>query len=468
MRILLVNGPLLYVHTLWRLFPNTPPLNLQILSAVLRQAGHETYVLNHQATPPRRSRLVHEIRAFRPDVVGFSCVAMVDAEAVRAMIREVRTLFPDLFLIAGGQVPTFLPDFYLGDDGVHVVVRHEAETTLPRLLTHVAAATDWRHEQGLAFLDGDGGVVTTPEPDEPPDLDKLPFADREGRLAPSFYTPGTMATVETYRGCPHNCTFCSIPAFFRRPLRRKSAARVVEELQHLSDQGVTEVFFVDDSFAVAPDHALGIAEGILARGLQVKFGVQIRADVVARHPELMRRLKRAGLFWAVVGFEGYDEATLSGVGKNAGVATNESASRLLHELGVLVFGTHLYGAPGMTWRSALATWRLGRRHSDIFRMTIYTPLLGSRSYERLRREGRILATSLRDFNYGNWVIDDEHPPALLQAGFFAALLAHYAAPDTLASALADPDPIRRRLQRHAYHGAFRYVVGALANRLLDR
>lgn len=465
-RVLLVNTPLLHVHTLRILFPQVSPTPLQVLSAALKQHGHQTRLLDHQGTPPSKSVLPAVVREYAPDVVGFSCTAMVDAEAVRELIRRTRRDHPHLRLVAGGQVPTFLPEFFLGPDGADAVVCYEGEESFPELVGRLAEGRSFEDVRGLAYLDDSGRVVRTPERPPIEDLDALPFPDREGSLHRSQHTDGLMACVETMRGCPHGCVFCSIPAFFRRPTRQKSPARVLEELVDVRRLGVTEVFFTDDCFAVDVRQATAIAEGMIALNLGIRFGIQIRADVIAAHPEMVRTLRRAGLFWVVVGFEAYRSSTLKGVNKGSSVEVNRTAARLLKEEGIAVFGTHILGAPGSGVMDLLTTLHHGRRFSDIFRMTIYTPLLGSSLYNRLQAEGRIRARSLRDFSYGTYVIRDGRSPLATSSLFYAALLGHYFAPSTLWSCVADPNPVVRRLQRNAFAGAFRFVIGATVGRLV--
>lgn len=459
-RILLVNQPLVAAHTLRRLFPHAPPLTLQILSAALRAHGHETRVLDHQDYPMRSTPLAKVIEGFKPDVIGFSSPCMVDAEAVRALIRLVRTKYPGVKVVAGGQVPTFLPEFYLGEDGAHAVVRYEGEATFPELVSALMEDRPLDKVEGIAFL-RDGKLVQTP--DRPPvDLDVIPLPDRTGTLRPSPYFDGLAATLEAGRGCPYNCSFCSIPGFFRKPIRKKSVPRLMEEMRALRDLGVVEIFFTDDCFGADVDYTCDLAESMLHQGFRFHFGVQIRADTVARHPEMIRLLRRAGLFWAVVGFESYRQEALIGVekGGHSGAKVNREASRILRELGITIMGTHIFGAPNSGLLGDLATLIHGRRNSDLFRMTIYTPLLGSKLYRRLEEQGSIIAKSLSDFSYGNYVIRDRRHPKWVQAGFFAALLAHYLAPDTIISALYDQNKVLRTLQRHAYRGAFAFVLGS--------
>jgi len=121
----------------------------------------------------------------------------------------------------------------------------------------------------------------------------------------------------------------------------------------------------------------------------------------------------------------------------------------------------VFGGPGTTWRDNLATFFKGRANSDVFRMTIFTPLPGSKLHERLAAEGRISSFRPEDYYYGKYVIRDEHNPRSVRAAYFGLQLLHYLLPDTLVHAAADSNRARREFNRRAYRGAFEFVLGSI-------
>ena len=111
----------------------------------------------------------------------------------------------------------------------------------------------------------------------------------------------------------------------------------------------------------------------------------------------------------------------------------------------------------------LRTFVQGRRYSDIYRMTIYTPLLGSRLYDELERENRIRTYDPADFYYGTYVIDDDQNPVAVKMMYFGLQLLHYALPGTILKALASPNPVVREFNRRAYRGAYGFIRGRLGD-----
>ena len=460
MRLLLTTVARSHVHTLRELFPDLAPYTLQVLSAAVRPRHYAVQIdLQDERRP--LTRLLRALDDHTPDVVGFSVNNMIDAEAVVALASSLRAQSPrSVRLLAGGQVPSFRPELFLAG-GFDAVVVGEGERTLPELLDTLESGGPLDQVEGLA-LPGDGGGARFTPPRAPlASLDESPIPDWEGHLRPAVLTGGLAASMELCRGCPFGCSFCSVAGFHERRVVRKSLPRICEELDRLQSLGVTELYVLDDCFGLDDEQLIGFAEALEGRGMG--WAVQVRADTVARHPDVFARAGRNGLFLAVVGFEGYRSGVFGDVGKGdaAGELTNAEAARVLREGDVAIFGTHLFGTPSDDWGGRLRTFRQGRRHSDVFRMTIYTPLLGSQLYRDLEAEGRIRDLSLSDFNCGHYVVEDDENAAALQIGYFGLILAHYLLPGTVGKALLHPNPTVRLFNRRAYRGAARFVAGEL-------
>ena len=460
-RILLCTTPWQPFHTLRMLFPEISPHGLQILSAVLKQAGHDVRIADVQHLPPLHPSFVRLFDDFAPDVVGFTNNCLPNTPVILHVARELRRRRPGLKLMAGGQVPTSRPAFFVGgaDPAFDAVGQGEGEPLVVDLVAALRGERPLASVAGVAFPDGAGGVTVTAPAAQVADLDAGPLPDWQATLKPALYGPGLAAPVETTRGCPYRCSFCSIPGYFGRAPRHKSVARILTELRHLKSLGVQEISFIDDSFATHLPRARQLFQAMVDEKLGLRFGVQIRADIVAANPELIALAARAGLILAVVGFEGYSERVLSEADKGSSRSINETASRLLRSHGVCVYGTHLFGGPDATWSDNLRTFLHGRLNSDVFRMTIFTPLLGSRLFDDLEREGRIRTHDPRQYYYGSYVIDDDSNPKAVQAGYFGLQALHYALPGTLLKALAHPNPVVRSFNRRAYRGAFDFVSG---------
>lgn len=457
-KILLTTPPWQPFHTLQVLFPNIPPLGLQILAGVLRGAGHEARVFSAQHLRPLHPRFLKAVEEFKPDIIGFSNSELPNAPMVIKVARELKKRYPAVKFLAGGQAPTFKPELFLGPDGpFDAVALYEAEGTVLRIVEALAAGASPEGAPGCAWRSPDGKLKISEPRKVLADLDAQPLPHWEGSLYKASFSDGLFAALETSRGCPFRCTFCSIPGYYGAP-RYKSAARILAELRALKALGVTEFSINDDSFATRPEIVREVFETMLRERMGLRFGVQIRADIIVANPALIELGARAGMFMAVVGFEGYTSTVQDESDKGNSGDINREASRILRLNGVAVYGTHIFGGPASGFKDSLATFFCGRRNSDIFRMTIYTPVPGSRLYSDLEGSSQLSSENPEDFYEGKYLIKDAHNPLLVQLGYYFLLALHYALPDTLFK-LFHPDEVIRCFMRRAYKGAVYFVLG---------
>ncbi len=140
-----------------------------------------------------------------------------------------------------------------------------------------------------------------------------------------------LALLETARGCPYRCNFCSVWKFHEKTFREKSPERVVREL---SDIEAYSVFITDDIFWMNVERGKEMARQIQASGIHKHFSVQTRTDIIVRFPEVIEMWKECGELQIFLGLEKIDDEGLAAVNKNNTAANNEEAVKILKELGV--------------------------------------------------------------------------------------------------------------------------------------
>lgn len=299
-----------------------------------------------------------------------------------------------------GQHVTAEPEntFELAKDAVDYLVLREYDYTLRDL----ANGTDPAKIPGLAWRHH--GSVTINPPREPLDVDELPFPAWK-LIKPEWYPDAgkkfPFLTLMTGRGCNNACTFCRDPQLmYGYRLRFRSAKKVVDEMEfdlQVHPQ-IREIMFETDTFAANPDHVRNVCHEIIRRDLHKKicWSCNMRIDTDLDNLPLMRR---ANCRMLMTGFEfGYD-AGFRAVRK--GGVSVEMARRFAtraHELGFVIHGCFMIGAPGETRESARQTIALAKSLPlDTIQLTGVAAYPGTTIYQWAKTNGYLLARDWREW-----------------------------------------------------------------------
>jgi len=362
-----------HVFTNFRL----PRLGVLLLGTILKKHGHDVKVYADVVRPPSMDELLDA------DLVGISTIESTTprcyefAEALRERGVPV---------VLGGTGATFLTEEAL--DHSDYVFRGEAETSIVALVDAMISGKGLGEVPGLSFRSG--GSVIHNDPAEPiQNLDDLPDPDfgllvGESRKVWSL----SIKPVQTSRGCPHNCFYCSVTKMFGRKMRYQSIERVLDGLERM-ELKKTHVFFYDDHFAASKRRLRELMEGIIARGIRFDWSAQVRIDV-AHDEELVTLMYRAGCRLVYAGIESVNPETLKAFRKGQTVDEIEEAIRVFRRNGIALHGMFMFGADTDTIESIRATARFARERSiGTAQFMILTPVPESPFFERLENEGRV-------------------------------------------------------------------------------
>ncbi len=206
-------------------------------------------------------------------------------------------------------------------------------------------------------------------------------------------------TIQTTRGCPFACEFCSVTAFYGRKYRKRPVEQVLRELEVLRKKN-SFAFFVDDNLVGDRRYALELFAGM--RGMGFKWLSHAPIDL-ARDSELMRAAGESGCVGLFVGFESLNDEALAAMGK----VTNRAASyledaRVFRDNGIGILGSFVLGYDGDTpavFDEILKFCEEARLEAAIF--PILTPYPGTAVRSRLEAEGRITSNRWEDYDMGH-------------------------------------------------------------------
>ncbi len=382
-------------------FQDQDNLGLRYLMSAVNRSGHQAAIMTYASDP---EPLLQRIRREKPDVIGFSLIFQYMAPDFGRVIAALREAGVTGHFTMGGHYASFEPEEILRRiPGLDSVVRFDGEITLVKLLHCLGTGSDWRALPGIAYRSAGGQAIVAPLARVVEDLDVLPRPDRrsidyEGHPMPT-------ASILGSRGCPWDCSFCSIRPFYEEqggPLRRlRKPQEIAAEMIDLHLQRKVPIFlFQDDDFLAggktAKLWAMEIADRIAAAGFagEMAFKISCRSDEI--DPEVMERLMAGGLTHVYMGVESGDEEGLINMSKRMKPEAHLRAGRILKKLGLSFDFGFMMVDPYSTFRSIRQNIAFleefigdGWTVAPFCRML---PYAGTPVKRKLEAEGRLLGT----------------------------------------------------------------------------
>jgi radical SAM superfamily enzyme YgiQ (UPF0313 family) len=333
-------------------------VNLALLAA-LTPAEHEVMIVDEAFAPDDPDQDV--------DLVGITVMTDLVVPAYRIAAGYRRR---GVRVVMGGIHPTVLPDEAL--QHADAVVAGEGETLWPRVVADAAAGNLQRLYRAWA----------------PTPLAGLPQPrwDLYPRRNARSYTPAASG-LETARGCPYSCEFCSIASVMGRRHRVRPVAEVFDEI---TASGNRQLFFVDDALALNRPVATALFRGMAPLGL--KWAGQGTVSL-AEDVNLLRLMKRSGCVGVLLGFESVQSDRSGGMNKLKHLRIDfAEAMRRFHGEGIAVMGAFVFGFDhdNADVFDQTLEFVTGSR-LDVAELRILTPFPGTPLYARLREEGRLFA-----------------------------------------------------------------------------
>lgn len=284
------------------------PLGMAVIASAVAAAGHEVRQYDFLAMGESDSLLCKAVREFQPHVFGVSLrnIDNVDScsppdrwylEQAKKTIDVLRSV-SNVPIIVGGPAFSIMPEAILDYLGADYGVKGEGEQVVLDLLVRIS-----QDKNGPRIM---CGQPLQPLQMHPPliDRDILAFYNKESGL------PG----LQTKRGCPYRCVYCSYPLIEGSSLRVRDPEEVVDDMARMSrDHGVDHVFFTDSVFNDDQGNCLALAEALVRRGLPMRWSAFFRPAPVSG--DELDLLLRSGLTGMEVGSDALAEATLNGLGK---------------------------------------------------------------------------------------------------------------------------------------------------------
>ena len=363
-----------------------PPLGLLSLSAYLKAQGYSVDV--HDSTFGTRDALLQVLRRSPGGVLGIY-TNLITRRAVLEIIAAARDA--RWTVILGGPESANYPDEYLAA-GADVIVVGEGEAALAELLP--ALATTGRHRlsgvKGIFFKDDAGLTVRTADRPKIPNLDTLPFPDREAIDHQRYldvwrqHHGASSINLITARGCPYRCTWCS-HAVYGYSHRRRSPRNVADEVAWIIDRyDPDQLWYADDVFTISHPWLQQYAAELSTRGIHRPFETITRADRLQTEASV-RALKELGCYRIWIGSESGSQRILDAMQRGVSVEQVREAVRLARKYDIEVGMFLMWGYEGEELADIAATVEhVKRTDPDIFFTTVSYPIKGTPYFDTVR------------------------------------------------------------------------------------
>jgi len=369
----------------------------------LTPSGHEVVLIDGNAQPMDEESIAKFVQDEKIGLVGIGAMTRMIAKAYR-MADAIRAV--GVPVVMGGPHVTEEADEALGRSGgprhADAVALGEADETWPQIVNDAASGN---LKDLYSPVDAFGQERKPSLKDYPAipwdkiDLDQFNLIPKMatktlGRIGEGWGT-FRIIPMESGRGCPYGCEFCTVTGFFGDSIRFRTNESVVNELLLLKarakkERGQIAVFFIDDNFAINIKRTKSLLRDIIAANAQVHWVAQISANLL-RDEELVDLIAESGGKWVFIGMESIDPANLADVNKGFNkpgeyaAVLQRLAQRNVYAITSFIFGMD-NDTPGVADRTLneIRTWPPGL---PIF--GLLTPLPATPLYKRLEAAGRL-------------------------------------------------------------------------------
>jgi radical SAM superfamily enzyme YgiQ (UPF0313 family) len=312
------------------------PVGLGYIAEILLQNKIEYEVVD--LTYHSKNFLYEKIKYFHPKFIGISLMSGRHKEHYK-LLNEIKEKFPYIKIIAGGpHLSAFEKRVLLDCTAIDYGITFEGEETIIELLKN----KNLEGIKGLIYRDGEeikyNGMRNFIE-----NLDSIPFPTFT-KFELNKYS--NIMDISSSRGCPFRCIFCSKYGF-RKNVIYKSPEKILDEIKFIYSNIKPEfLMFTDETFSVNKERVLKICHLIRSENLKIQWGILTRPDCVDE--EMLKEMKKAGLYTISLGIESGKEKIRYTLGKNFSNTDCENIVKICKNLGIYTVSFFLLGLPNET------------------------------------------------------------------------------------------------------------------------
>ena len=285
-----------------------------------------------------------KIEKYKPDIVGISVFVSAAINICYDIAKIAKDYNQNCIVVFGGRHPTFVPEETLRVDEVDIVVRGEGELTFKELIIKGTP----ENVKGISYK-SNGTIIHNPDRSLI-NYSNIRFPARhlvKNNIYSMFKV--RVETVETSRGCPYSCKFCTTPVINNGLWRPRPVENIISELKIISqNRRISDIFFIDDNITADTKRFERLCERIIECKKtneinDFKFNSQIRLDALLKSPQLVKKMADAGFWMILTGIESIREKTQKNLRKGLAFDKVLKALEILHNNNIIVSGNMIIG-----------------------------------------------------------------------------------------------------------------------------
>lgn len=376
-------------------------LSIAAIAAVLRENGLNTKILDLNLYEDYLQKLLSYIDEFKPNFIGFS-ICTPQFYIARDITAFIKSINEDIVIFCGGSHPSAMPIETLEGINADIVVMGEGELNVTDMINEYPLNLE--KVDGICFK-RNGEIFKNSRNRLVENLNSLPFPALDLFEVKEYVYPNQscrknpVGLIETSRGCPGACIFCS-RVIAGRICRFKTPERVVDEMEYAKSLGFEEIHLADDNFISDIERAKNICDLIVKRKLNISWVPRSGIRVDYADEELFSKMKEAGCYHIPFGIESISEKILNICNKGITVEQIKKAIKMAQAFGFETTGYFMIGLPEQTIDDIKKDIEFVEEIGlDYVKFGATIPYPGTELFQMLKRENKIQTYEWDKYHY---------------------------------------------------------------------
>lgn len=380
------------------IFPNkdrkdkTVHLGLGYLASYARSihSDLEIIILDTRVATKKETRAFFE-KSF--DLIGITVLSPVYFEVIN-ILKLLKEGNNKIKVCLGGPYVTTLMEEIFIETPADFAVYGEGELTFSELIYHLKGEKKIEDINGLMYKSESGEIKINSPRNYILDLDTLPMPAYD--LFHMNRYP--LHRIVTSRGCPFRCSFCNSSSIWEYKWRKRSAKKLIEEIEFLISNYKYKTFnFSDNSFNIDLERVNEFCELIIKKGINILWSTPIRVELIT--PILAKKMKQAGCYSIGIGIESANNTILANMDKQSTIEKINKGIRIFKEAGIEVLGQFVIGSPGDTLDTIKESLEYAK-NSELDFVMFYSilPFKGTSQWEYVKNNGNLYTNVIHNYH----------------------------------------------------------------------